>query len=328
MSMDWNPRSKYQRLISLIQDILSSGERRTVRDIYYALESRGHHYNYDEVKRAVKKGRWAGYIDPEQIYDSSRQAITEMRNGPSSPESFLDNATNHIKHGYFENFWDDQSAYVEVWLEKAALASVFQPICDDLNVRLEATRGDWSDSKVYRATQRLASEISDGKDVKVLYFGDFNPSGYHAPVIVQEKMEYYGIDLNRKETDPYYFEIWPFDGPVEFETGGTLYFDRVAMVLEHVERFDLPENPTPSSTQKDATIKERFLKYVSNGRDTDIELNALKEYHREFLEDRLRESIKEYVDESQREKTEQRIEHRQETLRETIEIDKSPIEDI
>ncbi len=61
--MEWNPREKHKKLVSLARDLLRQ-ERRTVRDVYYALESRGYDYTYRQVRQAVKKGRLAGMIDP------------------------------------------------------------------------------------------------------------------------------------------------------------------------------------------------------------------------------------------------------------------------
>jgi hypothetical protein len=334
MSDGWDPGAKYQMYLRRIQDLLTD-EKRTVRDVYYALEARGfeselaehgHKFEYRYVKRAVKKGRRHGYINPELIIDESRRAETTVDAGHESAEQFVDNHVRGVWNAYRENFWKDQDSYVEIWLEKQSLASVFRPICGDFNVRLEATRGDWSDSKVYEATQRLREKIVAGKDAVVLYFGDFNPSGYHAPVSVQSTMGHYGIDLSFRDTEherqSFYFDVWPLDGPAKFgDDQGTLLFDRKGINLEHIEQFDLPQNPNPSSTDKDRQLRERFQQYVSEGRDVNVELNALKEYHRDYLEDLVRDSIREHIDQDAREATEERVQQRRETLAEAIQVD-------
>lgn len=69
MTDGWNPGRKYRRLLGQIQDILDGGEERTVRDVYYALESRGYEWDYRQVKRAAKRGRRSGYLDPRQVFD-------------------------------------------------------------------------------------------------------------------------------------------------------------------------------------------------------------------------------------------------------------------
>lgn len=322
MPDEWNPGSKYQTLLRRIQEIMDPDEPRTVRDIYYALESRGHEYEYRTIKRAVKKGRRHGYIDPDLIHDTSRKAEYTQYSGYTDPETFVANELAGIEGKYIENFWDRQPNYVEVWLEKQSLASVFEPICRRHNVRLEATRGDWSDSKVHQATQRLGKKVNEGKDVKVLYYGDFNPSGFHAPVSTQERMGYYGIELPREFDGEYFFDIWPFTRQSEFEnTEGTIEFERCGINLEHIKMFELPENPNPSSTDKDVGLLERFMESVSEGRDVNIELNALKEYHREFLEDLIEESITKHIDTRRRAEVEYEIAQKRERIGEAYEID-------
>lgn len=363
MSDGWNPGAKYQMYLRKIQEILGD-EDRTVRDVYYALEARGFEaeledesyrralerhrddpdehahpdvlpksewcweFAYQYVKRAVKKGRRHGYIDPALIIDESRQVEISADTGHESPEAFVDEYVDGVWNVYQENFWAEQDSYVEVWLEKQALASVFRPICNEYNVRLEATRGDWSDSKVYEATQRLLEKIDAGKDVVILYFGDFNPSGFHAPVSIQETMAYYGIKLHRESpTGDNYFDIWPDSSPAAFgDCEGTLLFDRKAINLEQIKQFDLPENPNPSKTDKDKQLRDRFQRHVSEGRDINIELNALKEYHREFLEDLIRNSITEHIDMDAKQETEQRVAEAREAIREAVDIDDTKLE--
>lgn len=364
MSSDgWSPGKKYATYLSSIRSLLTD-EQRTVREIYYALEARGFEkelveasynhqlkrhqrdpekwahpenapasewaweFEYKYVKRAVKKGRRHGYIDPDVIVDTSRPVVADARESHPEPEQFMRNNEQHIKYGYYENFWEDQRCYVEVWLEKAALSSVLQPICDEYNVRLEATRGDWSDSKVYEACVRLNERLDDGKDVRILYLGDYNPSGLHAPVSVQETMGHYGLPLPNRDPsvtyddetkEMFYFDIWPYTDAFTWSDGkGSIMFERVAINLGQIKMFDLPENPTPSKTDKDRKLRERFMQYESEGRDLNIELDALKEFQRNYLERKVTEAIQQYINEKVREETEARIDRRQAVLREAM----------
>jgi len=326
---EWNPRSKYTELVLRIQNLLSDGEDRTARDIYYALEARGQDYDYRTVKTAVKRGREAGFIHPNQIVDTSRRAATTPFDGYEGPDEFLSTRVEGIWNAYREDFWKEQETYVEVWLEKASLASLFKPICDEWNVRLEATRGDWSHSKIFRATQRLIGKLNDGKRVRILYYGDFNPSGFHAPVAVQASMGYYGLDFrNKKDSDSEgFFDIWPSDRPTQYGDGpADLMFEREALNLEHIKKYDLPENPTPSSTDKDRKLRDRFMSQVTEGRDTNVELNALKEYHRDEFEDMIEDSIRRYVDEESKGEVEARVREARADLREAVEIDRSALD--
>lgn len=318
--MNWNPGKKYRKLVDLAQGLLQR-EKRTVRDVYYALESRGYHYDYRQVIRAVKKGRLAGMIDPYRVIDTSRTAGNTANQGYDSQEDFLENVVEGIEENYFKNFWAEQDEYVEVWLEKAGLSGVFAPICEDWNVRLEPLRGDWSTTKCYEAAVRLSKKLDLGKDIKILYFGDYNPSGYHAPAAVQNTIQEFGIDLGRDGCgceEPRYFDISPV-GRIRYQDGGSLEFERIAMTTEQVEKFDLPKNPTPSKSQKDRKIREYFIKFVS-GKDRDIELNALKEFEREYLENLIGDSIKQYADLDVKESVEKQIGRERSELRDRIKI--------
>lgn len=328
MTDDWNPGGKYRRLLGQIQDILDGGEERTVRDVYYALESRGYEWEYRQVKRAVKRGRRSGYLDPGQIVDASRPAEVTPREGynDASPEEYVSRQLDAIAGAYFEDWWVEQGAHVEVWVEKQSLASVFAPICERLNVRLEATRGDWSDSKVYETARRLLTGPLDrGQDVTILYFGDYNPSGYHAPVGVQNTLQHYGLDLKRDGVgadDPRYFDIAP-DGRAQLvdedgDPAGSILFDRVALNTEHIERFDLPTNPSPSSSDKDKTVRDAFMRHVTGGRDVNVELNALKEFRRDYLEELIEDAITEHLDDDVRETVKEQTENHREEIRELV----------
>lgn len=337
--MDWNPGDKYTLYLNRIEDLLTD-ERRTVRDVYYALEARGFpdeladygfEFEYRYVKRAVKKGRRAGYIDPSLIVDESRVTANTPTSGDDPPTSYAERIAGMPDH-YFEDPWADQDTHVEVWLEKQSLASVFRPICDDWNVRLEATRGDWSDSKVFEAASRLVDRLQDGDDVRILYFGDFNPSGLHAPVAVQNTMRHYGLPIRPEDGGPDqdYFDIWPFwagdddrdDNAATFANAdGSIKFERLALTIEQVEEYDLPQNPTPSSTDKDKELRDRFMRLASNGNDVNIELNALKEYHRDDLEDLVHDGIDKHVDDVAWEESHDRTRRRKEQLHEAVDVD-------
>ncbi len=367
---NWNPGAKYQTYLDKIRQILDNDEKRTVRDVYYALEARGfpeelarqsyYHqeqkhaddpdshphpdsspesewlweFEYRFVKRCVKRGRRAGYIDPSQIIDASRAAETRSNDGWDSAEAYLDEQVDEIWDQYWENFWKEQDVYLEVWLEKQSLASVFRPVCNEFNVRLEATRGDWSDSKVYQAAQRLIPYLNEGRDVRILYFGDYNPSGFHAPVSILDTMGYYGINLARDfpgSDDRRYYDVehrLPAYFESEADDMASFSVERLALTTHQIEQFDLPENPVPSSTDKDTTIKQQFQRYVSNGRDVNVELNALKEYHRDFLEELIRNGITNHIDMDAKQRVEKRIQNRRDVLDKCITIDREPLTEV
>jgi hypothetical protein len=332
--LNWNPRKKNRGMVEQINRVLADGEDRTVRDIYYALTARGitpHNepeirYRND-VQQVVSKGRRSGKIDPTQIIDSSRLPATVVDSGFESPDDFAEYIESQPEQ-YDENFWRDQDHYVEVWIEKASLISVFEPVCKYYNIRLEAFGGQWSDSKIVEANDRLVSQLEDGKDVRVLYFGDFNYSGFQIPVSALETFGRYGLPIREDmdTTDARKFDA-EYNLPVDFANApGTFGLERLALNLDQVRRFDLPYNPDPKSPKDKAekTLRDRFKQEVTGGEPIDVELNALKEYERDYLEALLIDGISEYVDLREKAETERRVAERRETLRKGTTVDLHP----
>lgn len=84
---EWSPGTKYLRILDQANSLLAD-EQRTVRDVYYALESRGNDYDYRQVKRALVKDTWLGcrrrYLYRRQnvigFFDTSHPPGLEMAN--------------------------------------------------------------------------------------------------------------------------------------------------------------------------------------------------------------------------------------------------------
>jgi hypothetical protein len=325
---DYTFYSKKAELLEYIQAILSDGEGRTVRDVYYALDSRGFEYDYDnDVAYTVKRARRSGKIDPDQILDSSRLPATVVDPGFESPDDFAE-WVEELPERYDENFWREQDHYLEVWIEKASLVSVFKPICEHYNIRLEAFGGQWSDSKVYETCQRFKPILDEGKDIRVLYFGDFNYSGLQIPVTVLERMGYYDIPI-REDMDSE--DARKFDPewnlPKEWRNvSGTFGLERLALDLDQIREFDLPYNPNPKSaaSKSDKTLRKRFKEEITDGEAIDVELNALKEYERDYLEALLIENIEGNIDTRAKAETERRVAERRELLRKGTTVDLHP----
>jgi hypothetical protein len=64
-----------------------------------------------------------------------------------------------------------------------------------------------------------------------------------------------------------------------------------------------------------------FSSTFRKGRDTNIELNAVKEFHREYFEEIIEEAILEHIDKAAKQRVEQQITGRRELLADCIDTE-------
>jgi hypothetical protein len=81
--------------------------------------------SYRQVKTFMRDARLAGLIDWDAIEDCTRSCVDPHDYICKSPEVLLDG----IEQGLVVDLWAEQPAYVEVWVEKDALANVLQRTC-------------------------------------------------------------------------------------------------------------------------------------------------------------------------------------------------------
>jgi hypothetical protein len=101
---------------------------------------------------------------------------------------------------YRKNLWLDADDYVEIWVEKDALAGVVYPITSFYDTPLMVTRGFSSETFAYEA---VAAREGDRRTYHVYYLGDFDRAGQDAANSLREKLERFadeeGIDLVFKQ---------------------------------------------------------------------------------------------------------------------------------
>jgi hypothetical protein len=134
----------------------------------------------------------------------------------------MESALRRTAEAYRRSVWDNQGVYVEVWLEKDALAGVLLEETAPWDVPLMVTRGYPSISYLKEAAEMIEYQ---GKPTFIYYFGDHDPSGRDIPRNVEERLR-------------------------EFAPGAELQFDTVAVTPEQIERLDLPTRPTKKSDSR------------------------------------------------------------------------------
>jgi hypothetical protein len=204
-----------------ILDVLSASNPATVRQTYYQLVSRG----------VIAK--------TETEYKSTVvRLLTEMRRDRTIPYGWIADNTRWMRkprtyssledmlaltaETYRRALWDTQDVYVEVWLEKDALAGVVMEETAEWDVPLMVTRGYSSLSFLASAAETIAEQL---RPTFIYYLGDHDPSGLDIPRAVERELR-------------------------RLAPGAEIHFERIAVTEEQIERLNLPTRPTKRSDSR------------------------------------------------------------------------------
>jgi len=242
--------SKTDDLLRACRCVLAEyGSAITVRQLYYRLVAGlvipNSLRSYKRLVAHLTRWRKNGKLSPHAFTDLTR--MPQHHGGWSDLGDFLRGLVN----GYRRDYWAEQDSPPEVWLEKQALATVFLPVVDRLQVTLQICRGYPSVSTLVAAKDRRVRNI--------LYFGDWDPSG---------------VDINRS-----------IEEELRVTWGWRVSLKRVALLPEQIERHQLPPTPPKDTDSRTAG----FL--AAHGEDTVELDALPPDVLEKLIEDSVREHI-------------------------------------
>ncbi len=249
-----------KELLEEIKKVISEYTTRlTVRQIYYQIVSKHLVQNilsqYQKVSKVLVEARHNGEVDWEAIEDRTRNAKGGDET-EETPEEHFETAKNYLKNCweyYRLPMWKNQPIYLEVWYEKQALEGLFDSITSRYNVVQLAIRGYSSHTMGYELEQRLA-EVEEGREIHIVYFGDFDPSGMDIYRFIQDLCERFGLVIK---------------------------FERIAITPEQIKKYNIP----PMIAKKSDS---RYTGFVAEyGKDV-VELDALRP---DVLQQLIKEAI-------------------------------------
>jgi hypothetical protein len=271
-----NFKTETVRLINSANEIIAAyiarGFRLTLRQLYYQFVSRdlfpadwadprtgsvNNQRSYKRLGDLVNNGRLCGRIDWDAIEDRTRNL--ESLSVWGSPAAIVRACSSQFRR----DLWDTQAYRVEVWIEKDALAGVFEGVCEELRVPYLSCRGYTSQSEMWRAAQRLVEYEEAGKEVVILHFGDLDPSGVDMSRDIEKRLGEFGV----KDLD----------------------FKRLALNQDQIERYNPPPNPVKMTDSRSDRYTARFG-------DESWELDALEP---EVLATLVRTNVAGYRDDSE-----------------------------
>ena len=146
-------RNLWVNVLRVFDDV---GTPVTVRQMFYRLVSIGQIQKeeaaYKMVARQLLKMRRKGLIPYDWIADGTRW----MRKPKT--HSSVDSMLRAGAESYRRSVWLDQPHYVEIWLEKDALAGVCLPVTEEYDVPLMVTRGFSSETFLYAASEEMKAK--------------------------------------------------------------------------------------------------------------------------------------------------------------------------
>ena len=229
------------------------GYRMTLRMLYYQfiardlfpeswrdaqLGTKNTQANYKKLGRLVSDGRIGGLIDWAYIEDTGRES-----EGGDYGYAGPAHRVRTLPDGYSITKWDGQPNYVEVWVEKDALAEVIAGPCRTWNVVHQACKGSPSTSLMYESARRLRRQEINGRECTVYYLGDHDPTGLDIDRDVQERLRLYRSNAR---------------------------VERIALTWDQVEQFSPPPSPVKVTDSRATGYLDQF------GTDECWELDALE----------------------------------------------------
>lgn len=247
----------------------------TLRQLYYQCVSKALIPNSDEsYKRlgdVLGDARLEGNFDMDLIVDRGRNArASKHHECKLDVDVAIKEAGKYLQALPYWSIavdqWFGQPKYVAVWVEKEALAGVFEKPCEDLGVGLFACKGYPSHSALWQWLQKLeeayetsqscveddegnALDVEPISEAVVLYFGDHDPDGWQIPRSAEETLNTIA-------------RVQGLNIP-------TIRFIRVALLMSQIKQYNPP--PFPAKT-----TSSRFAGYIrEHGIKDAWELDAL-----------------------------------------------------
>jgi len=241
--------TKYQldklNKVKIILEELEEFKPLTLRQIHYQFVGKNYIKNnesqYNMLSKLIKHARLDGYILWTDIEDRVRSChdLSGWKNADAYKSSSMD--------GFLTNYHRDltlsQDVYLEIWIEKDALSSIFIKVASKYTVPVAVCRGFSSVSFLNDYKTRLS--YAQCRRPVLLYFGDFDPSG----VEMLKSMETTLKDELKVER---------------------IEFKRIALQKEDIDLYNLPHSPE-ALKKKDTRAK----KHVAEFGELAVELDAL-----------------------------------------------------
>ena len=244
----WTPGNLEKlRQVQIILEQLHQYKPLTLRQVFYQLVGKGIIPNtvsqYTMLSGLLKHARLTGRIHWDDIEDRVR--TFHNLTGYDDQSSFLDTELDNFLEGYRLDLMQDQDIYLEIWIEKDALSSIFTREAIKYSIPVVVCRGFSSVSFLNDYATRARYYSGLNRTPVISYWGDFDPSGIEMFNAMQTTLK------------------------DEFNISNIRYI-RSGLLLDDIKKYNLPADPDALKLS-DTRAKAHLEKYGSLA----VELDAL-----------------------------------------------------
>lgn len=235
--------AKSAKIIEIADDIIreyqEQGYDLTLRQLYYQFVARdiiaNRQSEYKRLGSIVSDARLAGMLPWDAIVDRTRQVRSNSH--WDNPQEIIKTCANSFRL----DTRADQPNYIEVWVEKEALAGIVGQAGEELDVPYFSCRGYVSLSAMWKASHRFLQARQGGKDLHILHLGDHDPSGIDMTRDIRDRLEMLNVRVN---------------------------VHRIALNMDQVQQYSPPPNPAKLTDS-------RCFSYIQKYGSQSWELDAL-----------------------------------------------------
>jgi hypothetical protein len=295
----------------IVTNYQAQGLRLTLRQLYYQLVSanviRNEEKQYKKLSGLLSDARLMGRIDWEAIEDRIRV--------PRIPQDFRDlgELVDAALASYRLDRWDGQEHYVELWVEKDALAGILAPIAREYHVAMMVNRGYSSQTAMYDSAKRFL-KACHGEDLPYRTLLDISREVKGSEDFEDHVKEELGrvrvLDSRKLKDEPdrkpvllYLGDHDPSGEDMVRDIGARLAMfgidvdvRKVALTKDQIEQYDPPPNPAKMTDP-------RAIEYVDKHGATSWEVDALPP---DALDRIIRDALDEVVDHGRMDKIKDR----------------------
>lgn len=188
---EFNYNEKELELIERINAFLS--RPLSPRWIYYGIFDVPNAKQQRLLNRVLNKAR----KDRRQLID--RDLVTDDTRSPTIWTSNRNLNEFMLELKYYRDVWQNQSNYIEIWMEdQASLEAVIKSprrLLQRYRVNSRYCKGFNSIGAMWDSFKFF---VELEKPIIILYYGDLNPSGWAIPIVIVRQFEEMGLDITLK----------------------------------------------------------------------------------------------------------------------------------